>query len=79
MIKLTHGFEEVITELSEEKNKTLLGLIKRYKDNLGIGTNIENLLVNSPNRPAHDSFIPLNSDVIDNTEYIINIKHDGKG
>lgn len=79
MIKLTHGFEEVNIDLSEEKNKTLLGLIKKYKDLLAIGTNIDNLLVNSPNRPAHDSYIPLNSDAIDNTEYIINIKHDGKG
>jgi hypothetical protein len=76
MITITHGFEEVFIELNEEKSSNLLSLIKKYKDNLGIGTNIENLIVNST---ANLQLVNLNSDVIDNTQYIVNIKHDGKG
>lgn len=77
MITLQHGFEAVDLDLTEEKSKNLLTLIKKYKDNLGLGLNLDKMIITSSD--SQDLINPSTTDVTDLVTYVINVKHDGKG
>lgn len=75
-IKIQHGFKSIVVDINSEKNKTLEAILKKYKDNLFISVPLNTLLITESN--SNDS-IDITDEVINQSFYIINLKHDAKG
>lgn len=75
-VLLEHKFQKLVLNLEEEKSTSIETLVKKYRDSLGIGTNLESLVITANTQATP---IQLSGDVVGGTHYIIEIAHDSKG
>lgn len=73
---IKYKFENIVLTLEDEKNLTLETLIKKYRDSLGIGTNLESLVITTTDSVSP---IELTENVVGGTQYVLEVNHDSKG